>query len=220
MMDGKIHIPEITLFGVDAHDPAGLEAAADKCLEAVTFGAVEIITKRLFYGREGYSAFCIKEMHRYIPTSHALMIHPDGYILNAAAWRQEWLQYDYIGALWEFFTDGHRNGNGGFTLRSRKFLSAIHDLAERGVITRYHPEDHIICRKYRTLLETRYGIRYAPDHVCRQFSIEAYGNPDPVYKGQFGFHGYGIDFSALAASARPYERKQIRLYPGVWRIEN
>src|SRR5690606_6630134 len=123
-------------------------------------------------------------MHAYIHTSHALMIHPDGYILNPSAWDPAWLSYDYIGALWEFFTDNKKNGNGGFTLRSKKLLNAISDLAAKGIIQKFHPEDHIICRVHRELLEKEYGIVFAPDEVCRKFSIESYGNPHPVYTGQ------------------------------------
>lgn len=219
MSSNRIHLSGVTLFGIDAHDPEGIRKAAAICQQHASFETVTIITERLFYGREGYSAFCIKDMHRYIHTSHALMIHPDGYILNAAAWRDEWLAYDYIGALWEFFTDGYRNGNGGFTLRSLRFMQAISELAEKGIIRSFHPEDHMICRKYRHLLEQEYGIIYAPDVVCRQFSIEAYGHPRPVYNGEFGFHGYGLDFSTLPPEARPYERKNIRLYPGIWTFQ-
>lgn len=217
MSQTKIQIPEVTLFGVDAHDPEGLLLAAQKSQEHVHFGAVEIITRRLFYGREGYSNFCIKDMHAYIHTSHALMIHPDGYILNPSAWDPAWLSYDYIGALWEFFTDNKKNGNGGFTLRSKKLLNAISNLAAKGIIQKFHPEDHIICRVHRELLEKEYGIVFAPDEVCRKFSIESYGNPHPVYTGQFGFHGYGLDFQMLPPEQRPYEVKHIKLYPAVWK---
>lgn len=190
-----LSLPDVTLFGIDAHDPKGIERAANICTQMVEFGDVKIITERLFFGREGYSKFCIKDMAQYISTSHVLIIHPDGYIQNPLAWDNEWLKYDYIGALWGFY-DNMCNGNGGFSLRSKKLLDIISKLD----LNVYHPEDEIICRELRPMLEKK-GIRFAPAEVCNLFSIEAYGGglwkdrkgvTGNAYKGSFGFHGYNV----------------------------
>lgn len=185
----ELSLPTVTLFGIDAHDPQGLVRAAEICTRGVEFGAVKIITERLFQGREGYSKFCISEMAKYVETSHVLIIHPDGYIQNPSAWKDEWLTYDYIGASW-WFKDGKNVGNGGFSLRSKKLLDILVTLE----LEQYHPEDEVICRHLRRWLEDTHGIKFAPTDVADRFAIEAYNVPAPdnMYSGQFGFHGYHV----------------------------
>lgn len=204
-----LNLPDVTLFGIDAHDPQGIIKAGRISQENVEFGAVKIITERLFSGREAYSRFCIKDMVKYVETSHVLIIHSDGYLLNPLAWQDEWLQYDYIGAKW-WYKDARNVGNGGFSLRSRKLLEMLSkmDLKE------YHPEDHIICRELHDTLEKK-GIKFAPDTVADKFSLEAVSG-NRVYTGQFGFHGYNIDFSSLPYDQRPYHPEKAKTqYPAL-----
>jgi len=191
-----LNLPDVTLFGIDAHDPNGIKRAADICQMFIGFGDIKIITERLFSGREAYSKFCIKDMVKYINTSHVLIIHPDGYIQNYNAWENEWLQYDYIGASWGFY-DNKNNGNGGFSLRSKKLLEILSKI-DLGC---YHPEDEVIGRELRPMLERKYGIKFAPAEVCNKFSIEAYGASvwkdrkgytGNEYCDSFGFHGYHV----------------------------
>ena len=185
----ELSLPSVTLFGIDAHDPQGLLRAAEICTRGVEFGAVKMITERLFQGREGYSKFCISDMAKHIDTSHVLIIHPDGYIQNPSAWNDEWLTYDYVGSSW-WFKDGKNVGNGGFSLRSKKLLDVLATLE----LEQYHPEDEVICRQLRRWLEDNHGIKFAPTDVADRFAIEAYNVPAPdnVYSGQFGFHGYHV----------------------------
>lgn len=186
-----LSLPNVCLFGIDAHDPQGLIRAADICRRDVEFGAEKIITERLFSGREAYSKFMISDLYSHLPKgdySHVLIIHPDGYIQNPSAWSDDWLQYDYIGAPWHFYTDNNINGNGGFCLRSVKFI----ELCSKLELSNYHPEDDVLCRQLRPWLEKEYGIKFAPYEVAAKFSIEAYGvrPPGNMYSSQFGFHGY------------------------------
>jgi hypothetical protein len=192
----KISLPQVTLFGVDAHNPEGLLKASEICQRHIEFGEVKMITERLFWGREGYSEFCIRHMSKFIDTPYVLIIHADSWVLNPSAWDDAWLQYDYIGAPWPYPT--RAVGNGGFSLRSKKLL----DVLSQQQWDEYHPEDDIICRKHGKWLEDTHGIRFAPRHVAEIFSIEACGGG--VYRGQFGWHGVNIDFSALPESERPY----------------
>lgn len=37
---------------------------------------------------------------KYFDTEFVLFIHPDGFVVNPQSWRDEFLQYDYIGAPW------------------------------------------------------------------------------------------------------------------------
>ncbi len=132
-------------------------------------------------GRAAYSQFVIRELLRHIETEHVLLIQWDGYVVNPDAWSDEFLRHDYIGARWGFHDDAHCVGNGGFSLRSRRLLEALQDPA----IDRFEPEDVMICRDYRPLLESRYGIRFAPPELADRFSFETtYPQGRPL-----GFHG-------------------------------
>ncbi len=123
----------------------------------------------------------IKELAPHVDTDFALLVQWDGFVVNADAWSDDFLDYDYIGAKWIFHTDGHNVGNGGFSLRSRRLLEALRDPhVVPGAV-----EDDAICRTYRTYLEATHGIRFAPEAVADRFSFEAsYWTSPP-----FGFHG-------------------------------
>ena len=132
-------------------------------------------------GRAAYSRFVMKDLLPHIETEHALLIQWDGYVVNPAAWSDDFLDHDYIGARWGFRKDAHCIGNGGFSLRSRRLLEALQDPA----IDRFEPEDEMICRHYRPMLESRYGMRFSPPEVADRFSFETtYPQGRPL-----GFHG-------------------------------
>jgi hypothetical protein len=133
-----------------------------------------------------YSNFLIHKLHEYIDTDYVLIIQYDGFVLNPAAWDPGFLHYDYIGAK---ISINKRSivGNGGFSLRSRRLLRALRDDDE---IRRYdafresYSEDLAICDTYRDILESRYGIRFAPEAVADRFSAEL----TPPTVQNFGFH--------------------------------
>lgn len=194
-----LSLPKVMLFGIDAHDTVGIQRAATICTNDVEFGDVQVITERLFQGREGYSKFMIRDLHGTLNKnncSHVLTIHSDGFIVNPMAWCEDWLKLDYIGATW-VYKDGLNVGNGGFSLRSKKFI----EICSRLDIEEFHPEDCLLSRRYRPFLEKEFGLKWGTDEQANKFSIEAYGcsfmtDSDGVkanrYAGSFGFHGYGI----------------------------
>jgi len=145
---------------------------------------IEAIKIPSIQSKQDYSKFILKDLNRYIQTDFVLLIQYDGFVVNADAWFDEFLQYDYIGAKWHWYKDGLNVGNGGFSLRSKKLLEALSgddvvpDSLEYG-------EDSFICRTYRIYLETQYGIKYAPESVADKFSFE---RSEP-YCRTFGFHG-------------------------------
>lgn len=129
-----------------------------------------------------YSRFMIKELHKYVTTEFALCIQWDAFVLNHLAWKDNWLGYDYIGAPW-WFNDQANVGNGGFSLRSLRFLRESSNLR----IKNYHPEDVVLCRTYRDSLIAN-GIRFAPETVASSFSIEGNQKYGHIWTNQFGFH--------------------------------
>jgi len=83
--------------------------------------------------RADYSRFMLHEMADHVATDFALVVQWDGYVLDSAGWRDEFLEYDYIGAPWPQFDDGRRVGNGGFSLRSSQLLRVCATLPDRWV---------------------------------------------------------------------------------------
>ena len=112
----------------------------------------------------------LKGLRRYVDTSHVLVIQWDGYVVDAAAWRPEFRQYDYIGAPWPFVSDGFSVGNGGFSLQSQKFLRVMRD--DRFVLREDVNSDWQVCRTFREQLESEFGLRFAPRVVAEAFSYE------------------------------------------------
>lgn len=144
----------------------------------------------------GYNEFIIRDLKKYIDTDYVLIIQTDGYIINPHAWSDLFLHYDYIGAPWYWFNGVC--GNGGFSLRSKKFLeesAKIFDQYQwddpKYVPHLYStcPEDYFLCVKSRSVLESR-GMKFAPGGVGQQFSFEyPMGIPNEGLHSSFGFHG-------------------------------
>lgn len=130
--------------------------------------------------RKDYSRFMLQDLCDHIASSHALCVQWDGFVLNGSAWRQEFLDYDYIGAVWPHFTDEFRVGNGGFSLRSRRLLEECTSLP----FDERQAEDVLISRVHRQRLEHA-GIRFAPEEVAANFAYERTASRG----NEFGFHG-------------------------------
>lgn len=154
--------------------------------------------------RADYSQFMLQGLAGHISTTHALCIQWDGFVLKGSAWKSEFLEYDYIGAVWPHFKDHYNVGNGGFSLRSRRLLDACRNLE-------FDPrdgEDVIICRLQRPRLEAE-GLRFAPEGVARQFSYE---RTEASCK-EFGFHGV---FNLVEHVSRAHALELLRcLEPGM-----
>ena len=189
-----LELPQVTLCCIDTiHHALALRAL--RCsMREISFGRTLFLTDRSLeeagietrvieplVSREAYSQFVLKSLLPHIDTSHVLLIQWDGYAINPAAWRDEFLECDYIGATWFWHSDAMRVGNGGFSLRSRKLLVALQDSR----IALAGPEDETIGRSFRPLLEREHGIRFAPEPLADGFAFEA---AYPIGK-PFGFHG-------------------------------
>jgi hypothetical protein len=130
-----------------------------------------------------YNTFVLKHLGKFVKTPFVLITQWDGYVVNSQAWSNDFLQYDYIGALWPWKEDEMRVGNGGFSLRSKKLLDVLAMPAFE--LLPALGEDEMICRAYRPLLEEKHAIRFAPDEVAERFSYERTMPKEPT----FGFHG-------------------------------
>lgn len=138
-----------------------------------------------------YNRFMIHDLIKHFSTSHVLVQQSDGYIIRPECWTSAFLEWDYIGAvMWN-----GRVGNGGFSLRSRKFCEATaaidlsvrdFDALRRAGVTEsaFENEDARLLFEYH--VASRMDI--ATCTVADRFSWELSDlRPTPLHT--FGFHG-------------------------------
>lgn len=189
-------LPDVTLVAVTSVALRATVDALRASMRQVEFGDVLLLSDQpppdgpdptiswrpieSLASRADYSRFMLRSLAEHVRTSHALCVQWDGFVLSGQAWDPRFLDYDYIGAVWPQFDDGHTVGNGGFSLRSRRLLEACRLLPLDDATA----EDIVISRLCRPRLE-QMGIRFAPESVANQF---AYERTEPT-GGEFGFHG-------------------------------
>lgn len=182
-----LQLNNVTLFGLDTKRyPSLLKASAISCLR-IQFGSVILFNEQQVTINSGkdYSEFIINKLPDYINTEFVLIIQADGYVLNPEAWDDRFLDYDYIGAPWLY--DTMDVGNGGFSLRSKRFLDTARKIFQSDTNPDFHPEDNYLCRKkYHDMIKA--GIKIAPASLAKNFSMEANAKYGNKWNGQFGFH--------------------------------
>ena len=212
MVTAKIQLPKVTLATVTSVNFEETHAALLHCAGCIEFGAVRMLCStlprktdpRVKYIRIppidflGYSRFIIEELNSHVQTDHCLLIQSDGFVLDAALWRNEFLEYDYIGAPWPEYVglafggrmrlDKNSVGNGGFSLRSKKLLEVTSRIRFDRLSFPLRSEDLVICHYLYNEMRAA-GIRYAPPELAAVFSIESPGIYGQSLDSVFGFHG-------------------------------
>jgi hypothetical protein len=148
-------------------------------------------------------------LYSFINTDYCLIVQEDGWVLNGENFKSDYYKYDYIGAPCHAAIVGDTLHfqyswidkpqriviqNGGFSLRSKRFLQApnkyglTHIPAQNASLWN---EDVQLTGIYRPVLEV-YGLRFAPESVAKQFAIEylAPGFHDDLrFSDLVGIHG-------------------------------
>ena len=194
----KRKLLNVDLISINCVDPYQSSAAINYCQKFFEFGRSILVTYKdvevydielhLVDKMDWYQYNDrVLNLINHSDNDYILLIQDDGHPIYPDLWDDEFLKYDYIGAPWpseeswismqhkdqqslmrEVFPK-NRVGNGGFSLRSKKFLefSSQFDTCD-GL-----GEDSFLCvRKYNEALE--YGINFAPFEVAVKF---AYENP-------------------------------------------
>jgi len=195
----NLSIKNVTIACIDdVNTESSFELLSD-ISELISFGDLVLISSKPQFSQtrnmvkirnlEEYNKFILFDLHKYIKTEFCMIVQTDGYPINLEAWRNEFLNYDYIGAPWS----NGLVGNGGFSIRSKRLMGLVaenvnYDEAlkkhnSNGQIFDFAPEDVVICNFYREQMES-FGIKYAPLDLASSFSVE-----NKSYSGQFGFHG-------------------------------
>lgn len=192
----KLKLPRVTLcaFGSEKYRDQQ-QKALDYSSTDIEFGAVKNIivpTNSI----DEWNKAVVFDLGDYIETDFALLIHPDGFVVNPEAWDNKFMDFDYIGAPWPLPTDdySYRDINGvvqrvgnSVSLRSKKLLQLPKKI-KMGWES-FHGntnEDGAICVNYRHLFEEA-GCKFAPFELALKFSKE---KPLPENAGleTFCFH--------------------------------
>lgn len=140
----------------------------------------------------------IYNLPKHIDTEFALLIHDNGFVVNPESWKDEFLNYDYIGAPWPLPNDdfSYRDINGNIvrqgnsvSLRSKKLLDVpINKNLEWKPFHGFTNEDGFICVNYRhEYLDS--SCKFADIDVAKYFSHESM-IPEIVGIKPFAFHNY------------------------------
>ena len=174
-------LSNVTICAIDAKQPEMAKQAIKRSKRGITFGDELFIDHISINSKEAYSKFVLQELHKYIKTDFVLIVQWDGWVINPNAWQAQFLDYDYIGAIWPWHPEGLRVGNGGFSLRSKKLLELTNTPK---FVYDNRNEDDLICHLNRDYLVSN-GIKFAPEDLARYFSYER----EMTNLQTFGFHG-------------------------------
>jgi hypothetical protein len=171
--------------------------AIDQCLRKFEFDEVIVFTDKPEYWQQhrtvriekiqninAYNDLMISTVPFYVQTDFFIVAQFDGFILDGAAFLNDFYDYDYIGAPWPQAAYSHfRVGNGGFSWRSKRLAVAAAGMAS--FRDSMDSEDAFIGRVIRVALETRHQCRFPDAEFAARFSYEMLLPDGPV----FGFHG-------------------------------
>jgi hypothetical protein len=209
-----INLENITLIAITSIDLVKTIKALEYSKRGIKFGSVKIISdikpdeipdditheyieKMSNIDEWNYQIFF--NMGKYVNTDFAILIHDDGFIVNPDSWKDEFLEYDYVGAPWGIPNNNHthrdinnnliRVGN-SVSLRSKKLMDLPLKIGiEWKRFDGNFNEDSQICVHNRhTFLQN--GIKYADIDVAKYFSHET-DIPEQIGIKPFAFHNYG-----------------------------
>lgn len=195
-----LELPNITLIALTSKNIAAHEEAIEKSSVGINWGATKLIVDYNLTSIDAWNKAIIYELHNYVSTDFALLIHGDGYVINPSAWQDRFLAYDFIGAPWPLPTDNYsyrtpanelaRVGN-SVSIRSKRIMELPQalDLPWKSYYGNTN-EDGFLCVHNRDILKEQ-GCTFAPLEVARFFSRE-HTIPENVGLETFAFHQLDI----------------------------
>lgn len=204
-----LNLKNIDLIAISSDKPVETIKSINYSSQGIEFGSIKFIThikkEDLFdantdnieflkideiTSHQEYNDFCLS-LKKYTSNDFILLVQNDSFVTNLDKWTDEFLEYDYIGAPWTHqqaldWNLKNRVGNGGFSLRSKKFLeysslfNSCRGTHEDGFLTNWTWNQ-----------SQEFGIKFPNPELALQFSIEKI---EDVYlpENHFGFHGNHI----------------------------
>lgn len=184
--------------------------------ENLNDSGVELVKIPKIESIDGYNDLVLN-LNKYSANDFVLVVQDDGFIVNPSLWTDEFLEYDYIGAPWPSEKDSvwielqtprmrpymyknlakNRVGNGGFSLRSKKYLEYS---AQFSSCDGFGEDAFLNILNYEKAAD--FGIRFAPFELAMKFSYENPFHPGNEIRNSsgdwfqpanhFGFHGHNF----------------------------
>jgi hypothetical protein len=213
----KLQLPDVTLVMIETQEHALARLAVEDCLRVADFGDVLIFTDKPEHfphlgrvlpaenwpNKLGWSRFSWYGVPPHVRLPQNLFIQWDSWIWQPEMWRDEFMDYDLIGAPW-WYKDGKNVGNLGFALRSTRIIKYLYNNKDKYPCNS-NTDDDLLCRGYRPQLE-QHGFTWAPENVAHDFAFEC-SRPSPTSK-HFGFHA-PFNFHVVLDHERLLQRARL-----------
>ncbi len=210
----KLQLPQVTLVAMASIKVWETVRALEYSMRGIDFGEVVLISHRrpLFLPKgitykhtskltdiDCFNYKTVYELGDYITTEFALLVHYDGFVVHPECWRDEFLNYDYIGSPWPLPKPGTRHcyhdihGNlcrvgNSVSIRSKRLMDFPRQAGlpwERDEDGFYNEDIFICCTNKHRFEEA--GMEFAPIEAAKYFAHE---HPIPEVEGitPFAFH--------------------------------
>lgn len=192
-----LNLPTVTLIALGSTNVMGMAHALEYSSRNIKWGAVKLITEIQCKTIDEWNHAIIFDLRKYVETDFCMLVHPDGFVVSPESWREEFLNYDYIGAPWPMPSDDYsyrtpdgeivRVGN-SVSIRSKEMLHLPYQLEVvwRSYFGNTNEDGFLTCHNRR--LFQQYGARYAPIEVAKWFSREMDLPENKEVESPFAFH--------------------------------
>ena len=235
--DKKLKLPRLTLVAMTSVNMYETVRAMCYSMRDIEFGDAVLITdkkpwylpKSIRYSHtsklDSIDAFNYKmvyELKDHIKTDFCLVVHADGFVIHPELWRDEFLEYDYIGSPWPLPTNDYayrdskgeisRVGN-SVSIRSKRLLDypSAHNVPWHKVQDDQYNEDIFLCCDHKNEMEAA-GLKWAPIEVAVKFARE---HALPENKGiePFAFHKWRGENALYPRFISPFKRFKNAVRP-------
>lgn len=233
----KIKLSNVTLVAMTSVDIYETLKAMEYSMRGIEFGDAVIITdkKPLFMPKgiryshtdkldniDKFNYRMTYELGNHIKTDYALIVHADGFVIHPENWRDEFLDYDYIGSPWPLPQNdyAYRDSNGNIcrvgnsvSIRSKRLMDfpKTHNLLWEKGFDDFYNEDIFICCMHKNEMEAA-GMKWAPLEKAVLFGRE---HPLPENKGiePFVFHKWWGENENYPRFYSPKKRIKMAIRP-------
>ena len=215
-----LNLDNVTLIAITSVKLDRTIKALEYSSKGIEFGAIKLVShekpeglpKKIIHEMcpkmsdiDEWNFAAIYELPKHVDTDFCLLIHDDGFVVSPSSWRDEFLDYDYIGAPFPLPQDdfSFRDINGDLirvgnsvSIRSKRLLDLPLELnLEWKPFHGYYNEDGFICVNYRhKYLDA--GMRFADIDIAKYFSHEK-ELPETQGIVPFAFHGKTHKYNGL-----------------------
>ena len=234
----KLKLPGVTLAAMTSVKIYETIKALEYSMQGIEFGEVVLITHRkpfrlpkgITYKHTSkltdidcFNYKMVYELGDYINTDYVLLVHYDGFVVHPEKWREEFLQYDYIGSPWPLpdknqkhcYHDVYGNlcrvGN-SVSLRSKKLLEfpgkagLKWEKDEDG----FYNEDIFLCCMNKHRIEEA-GMKIAPIEAAKYFGHEHMIPEIADVDAPFVFHKWRGRNARYPFFQNPWTRRWLKL---------